>query len=359
MKIGDKVRFLNEVGGGIVAGFQGKNTVLVEDEDGFEIPMLITECVVIDTNDYNIPVKTTDNRQQTTDNGQQTMDDDDDEAHLLRPMTFKAKPVERRGGDMLNISLGFTPVNIRELSNSAFEMYLINDCNYTLSFTLLTQTNCACHVRHTGVIEPNTKLFLEEFDRSILPELEKLTLQAIAYKEEKPFLPKAPVYVGFRLDCPKFYKLHTFGESLFFEHPSYIVDVMKDDQPARSVFIDAKQLRDAILEPKREERPQVQTARNTMRNGIIEVDLHASAILETEQGMDSKAILEYQLQVFHDEMKQHIKKKGTKIVFIHGKGDGVLRNALIKELRQNYKTCIFQDASFREYGFGATMVIVK
>lgn len=358
MKIGDKVRFLNEVGGGIVAGFQGKNTVLVEDKDGFEIPMLITECVVIDTNDYNIPVKTKNNDQQTTVNRQQTPDDDE-EAHLNRPMTFKAKPVERRGGDLLNISLGFTPVNIHQLSNSAFEMYLINDCNYTLNFTLLTQTNCACHVHHSGVIKPNTKLFLEEFDRSMLPELEKLTLQAIAYKEEKTFLPKPPVYVGFRLDCPKFYKLHTFGESIFFEQPSYIVDVMKDDQPARSVFIDAKQLRDALIEPKREERSQVQTARNTMRNGIIEVDLHASAILETEQGMDSKAILEYQLQVFHDEMKQHVKKKGTKIVFIHGKGDGVLRNAIIKELRQNYKTCIFQDASFREYGFGATMVIVK
>ena len=34
MKIGDQVRFLNEIGGGRVAGFQGKNIVLVEDEDG-------------------------------------------------------------------------------------------------------------------------------------------------------------------------------------------------------------------------------------------------------------------------------------------------------------------------------------
>ena len=31
MKIGDKVRFLSEVGGGVVTGFQGKNIVLVED----------------------------------------------------------------------------------------------------------------------------------------------------------------------------------------------------------------------------------------------------------------------------------------------------------------------------------------
>src|SRR5574344_781487 len=47
MKIGDKVRFLDSIGGGKVAGFQGSNIVLVEDEDGFEIPTLITQCVVV------------------------------------------------------------------------------------------------------------------------------------------------------------------------------------------------------------------------------------------------------------------------------------------------------------------------
>ena len=55
MKIGDKVRFLNEVGGGVVRGFKGKDVVLVEDADGFEIPMSARECVVIDTDDYNKP----------------------------------------------------------------------------------------------------------------------------------------------------------------------------------------------------------------------------------------------------------------------------------------------------------------
>ena len=48
MKKGDKVRFLSETGGGIVAGFQGKNIVLVQDSDGFEIPMSINEVVVVD-----------------------------------------------------------------------------------------------------------------------------------------------------------------------------------------------------------------------------------------------------------------------------------------------------------------------
>lgn len=53
MKIGDKVRFLSEVGGGKVAGFKGNNIVLVEDEDGFEIPMPIKEVVVIGEEDYS------------------------------------------------------------------------------------------------------------------------------------------------------------------------------------------------------------------------------------------------------------------------------------------------------------------
>ena len=45
MKIGDKVKFLSETGGGKIAGFQGKNIVLVEDEDGFQIPTPVNEVV--------------------------------------------------------------------------------------------------------------------------------------------------------------------------------------------------------------------------------------------------------------------------------------------------------------------------
>ena len=54
MKIGDKVRFLSETGGGIIAGFQGKDVVLVEDEDGFQIPTSIKDVVVDGGEDYNV-----------------------------------------------------------------------------------------------------------------------------------------------------------------------------------------------------------------------------------------------------------------------------------------------------------------
>ena len=57
-------------------------------------------------------------------------------------------------------------------------------------------------------------------------------------------------------------------------------------------------------------------------------------------------------------MESYKSKSGQKIVFIHGKGDGVLRKALLDELRKKYNKCRYQDASFQEYGFGATMITI-
>ncbi len=48
IKIGDTVRFLNATGGGKVTKIEQKNNlVYVEDADGFEIPVLAQECVVV------------------------------------------------------------------------------------------------------------------------------------------------------------------------------------------------------------------------------------------------------------------------------------------------------------------------
>jgi len=58
LNIGDKVRFLSDVGGGIVCGFQPGNIVLVEDEDGFQIPAPINDVVAIETNKYNFVKRT-------------------------------------------------------------------------------------------------------------------------------------------------------------------------------------------------------------------------------------------------------------------------------------------------------------
>ena len=75
--------------------------------------------------------------------------------------------------------------------------------------------------------------------------------------------------------------------------------------------------------------------------------------------MSPQDILNYQLEVFNRTLNEHRANKGQKIIVIHGKGEGVLRNAIIHELKYKYKTYSYQDASFLEYGYGATQVTVR
>ena len=118
-------------------------------------------------------------------------------------------------------------------------------------------------------------------------------------------------------------------------------------------------IKEALLQKKETDIPaKVQRKQHQVKNEIVEVDLHIHELLDDTTGMGNAEMLNYQLDVFRQTLEEYKHKKGQKIVFIHGKGDGVLRRAILDELKRKYKTYQSQDASFREYGFGATMVTI-
>lgn len=228
MKIGDKVRFLSEIGGGRVAGFQGKNIVLVEDEDGFQMPMLISEVVVVGEEDYDtkhvVEVKA-----QSTKAALQVDLEEKELEPADKPITFKARPEEMAGGDKLSAYLAFVPMDVKELSQTRFESYIVNDSNYYLRYVYMTAEGSAWMVRADGEIEPNTKEYIEEFGREDLNTLEHCCIQLIAYKRDKHYLLKPTVNAQVRIDPVKFYKLHAFRENMFFEQPALIYTIIEND----------------------------------------------------------------------------------------------------------------------------------
>lgn len=350
MKVGDKVRFLNEVGGGIVKGFQGKDIVLVEDADGFDIPMLSKDCVVIETDDYNMKRKPSASAAPRT----------EEPVKPSKPV-ITSRPTEVKGGDTLNVMLAFVPEDIKAISSTLFEAYLVNDSNYYLYYTYLSAEGKAWKCRSHGVVEPNTKLFLEEFAKDILNELEHVAVQFIAFKEDKTCALKPAVSVQMRIDTVKFYKLHTFRESDYFTDPSLIYDIVKDDVPAKQVYVSADEIRSALLQQKggTERLKSEPIVKPNRQKVVVEIDLHIDALLDDTTGMQNSEILNYQLDKFREVLEAYKNKREQRIVFIHGKGDGVLRKAIIDEIKRKYKGYTYQDASFQEYGFGATMVTVK
>lgn len=245
MKIGDQVRFLSEVGGGRVSGFQGKNIVLVEDEDGFEIPMLMQDVVVVGNEEYdNSKVNTSGKEQPFHTSPFKTREQEEPKE---KPTTFKPKPLERREGERLNLYLSFLPDDVKEISSTGFESYLVNDSNYYMQVSLMSAEGASWRLRFCGIIEPNSKLFVEAFDRSQVNDLERLCVQAIAWKQDKPFSLKPAITTELRLNLTKFYKLHIFRPNEFFREPNWTEDVIRDDKPVRGVFVDAEQVEEAIF----------------------------------------------------------------------------------------------------------------
>ena len=212
-----------------MAGFQGKNIVLVEDEDGFQVPMLTTEVVVVGDEDYGTGhmIEVRGETSGVRDNRDQRSEEEEEPEE--KPITFKAKPMERKGGERLSAYLAFVPIDMKELSQTRFESYLINDSNYYLRYTLLTGENNAWTLRAEGELEPNTKEFIEEFGREDLNGLEHCCVQMTAYKREKTFLLKPTVNALVNVDTVKFYKLHAFRENDFFEQPALVYTLIEND----------------------------------------------------------------------------------------------------------------------------------
>lgn len=408
MKKGDKVRFLNEKGGGIIAGFQNKNIVLIEDEDGFQIPTNIKDVIVIEDScaeekalsrieekEKNIDANKTNKsiKQQLSLDPEESLDnwrniDADVKPDEDPSVGFKIPVQERIGGDKLSVYIAYVPIDKDNFSATRFESYIINDSNYYITFTyqIANESDNKWTLHAHGEVEPNTKMVLEQFGKEELNDLLRGNVQFIAYKQDKDFELKSVYDVQLKLDAKKFYNQNSFHENIFFNKPAILCTLVLDDKQRYNVTVKPEKYclevdtrKDSVCKPARIQKSvnkdnletlqkhftetspisPIRKVKKLMREDKIIIDLHADSLLETIQGMTSADILEYQLDFFRKTLEEYKNIKGQKIIFIHGKGEGVLRQSLLHELNYRYKHYSYQDASFREYGYGATQVTIK
>ncbi|MDE7092704.1 MAG: DUF2027 domain-containing protein [Muribaculaceae bacterium] len=140
-KVGDIVRFLNSIGGGRIASING-NIANVIDEDGFETPVLLREIVVVGSGD-NTAAKSSVFGPSANEMNFPSISISNKSQNIIPPTVKEPEPAlqveETPGGDKLNIVLAFEPENIKELSTTAIDTYLVNDSNYYLFFNYMTR----------------------------------------------------------------------------------------------------------------------------------------------------------------------------------------------------------------------------
>ena len=411
IKVGDTIRYLNASGGGVVKRIE-RGVAWVEGPDGFELPTPIHECVVVDSRDTFVPaykppvVKRQEPTAQqpkssapvATPATPEPVESAEQDLSFVAPLS-KGPWFDRSGGEQLQVHVAYLPVSYEHFGQSPYETYLINESNYHLLFTYSTTTTAGGYkLRSAGVLEPDMRVLVEEFDASEINDHAISHFQFIAYKPERTYRSMPPVERQVRMDVVKLVKRHAFRENPFFDEDALVIPVLEAydgtrqasaEEPApapnrsgalpqRAIERTAqatvaqkgtqkasqKPTKKASAKPQSEsKRPDTpvapQAAPAATEQTIEKVGLEAERILPNTTGMTPHEVLLYQLKNFRRELDKRLDRRGSKVVFIHGAGQGVLHQLIINRIEQDYPMVQYRDVTFDGFPMGAIEVTIS
>lgn len=341
-KIGDKVKFLNERGQGIVTRIINKTTVGVTIEDGFEIPYAISNLV--SETDKNTPLAVPVNEEIPM------------IENKVKPENQIPHPEAQEEEE--GIYLGFSPENPRNINGSDINVWLINHTSYSILFTYSIWNNGYYNMMETGSISGFDAELVQTIRRKELNDHRNFKIDALFFKKQE-YEHQSPVSNVVKLKPIKLYKENTFKENGFIADKALIFEVyrLKDEGIPEPYLITEKKLSKILFQKsKAPETPRISKphAVNNPANEV-EIDLHIEELLDDYSNMSNAEIIRVQLSHFQNALDKAVNDHLKKLIVIHGVGNGRLKQEVRALLDiQSFK---YHDASYARYGFGATEIV--
>ncbi|HYQ56821.1 MAG TPA: DUF2027 domain-containing protein, partial [Draconibacterium sp.] len=246
IKVGDKVKFLNDVGGGVVTGFVNKNTVNVEGEDGFEVPYPIKELVNVSAPELNVS--------SSSPAQQQTTAEVEAEPEYIEP---KGEIIN--GKNAAEFYFCFVPTNPKNPLSGEIELFLVNDSNFTVLFNYSYIKTDGIEAVKQGTVRSNSREKIDALVQEDLIDLPDFGFQLIYFRETESEW-NSPMVKKFRVSPVKFYKESTFRENLYFKKNALVLKITSDafqtelDKLTQDDFKKVVKAKETVETPKRKKR---------------------------------------------------------------------------------------------------------
>lgn len=256
IKIGDRVKFVSDTGVGIVRSI--KKGIAQVEVDGFEIPALVSDIVVVDSeNEAEVrrrigpstpqgggSKKTQKNNSSSY--GRISLDDGYEDDEPIDIMALKKSYASQQKSQVkdqkapepivvappftltdIEVLLAFEPtVGDRLPEESDINLTLINDSTYQLYYSIgrwerggyITTLSC-------GVIEEDTQLFIHKFARRDLANITKLHISVMPFKHTS-YVPQQMVDTDIELHPLKFVRPHSYQTNDFTERRAILFTLL-------------------------------------------------------------------------------------------------------------------------------------
>ncbi len=343
IKIGDKVRFLNDVGGGVVTGFVNKTMVNVEDQDGFEVPYPINQLVNL-------------SEAERAEKGEIAKPVEKPDENELQVTAVQKQGMKLAGKDSPDFYFCLVPDDPKNPLGSETKLWLVNDSNFSVLYNYFHFRDEKYERIKYGSVPSNSKEILASIDQNDLTDLPDFVFQIIYSSEtDKDLHPVVTKKI--KVSPVKFYKEKSFQPNVFFSKNAMVLQITPN---IFATEVDKLTEEDLIkvVEQKSEQKAEEKKIKKQTPE-VVEVDLHINMMMDNAYGLSKLDMLQLQKDRVESEMRSAIQNGARKIIFIHGVGQGVLKQEIAKLLKSKFPRYQFHDASFQEYGYGATMVMLR
>lgn len=375
-KTGDKVKFLNRVGGGYVTKVLANSMVKVMVEGGFEYPVLENELILIDPKssleryfdeDFNVPKP--DRKPQVEEyelnRDLQFQSKESKEKERDKDFIGEIKLIDNPDGDKLDkgLILAFIPKSQLVLTKDELTVSIINYTDYTIYYNIYQKKSLRKFIGlDVDKISPFSRINLCIIKREDLVNWLSCVFQALFSTKSAVIVPN-PINTEINLKLSHFDIKDNYRTS----------NIMTDK--AMLIMLDDIYYNEKLNTPKEEKNKDIIIAeeklnaeataipvqlidRHKTDKRKAEVDLHISALRKDYSNLKSGEIISIQKQYFIDALENGIMNHYKEIVFIHGIGNGVLKEILLNILKTDYDDLAVYNAPFNKYGNGAIVVEV-
>lgn len=355
-KPGDKVRFLNQSGGGIVTKIISPQMLHVAIEDGFEIPILTNELLLVDTSDAGS--RFFDKVQRTTseppDNSKKS---ETGNSPASEPEDFdRFFPIKKvKGSDAENVWLAFRPHEQKWLITGLIDVCLLNPTVYDMLYSFLVKKPDHQWIgADYNVLPPESGITVATLNRDELDDWLEGSVQMLFQKVTQERL-IMPVNSAYRLKPSRLLKEDNYIRNNFISDRILMVSltVLQASEFSPESLEGADLPVDSRIKT---EMPKALIDKHRIGPFEAEVDLHISMLEANYPNLSNFEILKIQTDYFQKSLESGLEAQYRKITFIHGIGNGTLRTAII-ELLKSYEELTVQNAPFKKYGYGAIEVI--
>lgn len=317
MKIGDKVRLLHGNEEGTITKISSGGRIEVEIEDGFRIPVMKNEIVVINESE----------RQYFGD------------GKIAEPKVTSSLNVSSRSAE--GLYLGYIPLNDKDHS-----LYFINNTESDFAYAIAEMFGENSRTISAGLSKAKSHNKLDEKSIVKFEEWPPLHLQCIPVNSriEKMRLP--------------FGKTVKFKAATFFKSKGMIPLL---DKEGYFIKLDHQEKDFNVRQLNRElnEEKEVEIQRKQFHRPEKEIDLHIEKLTADHDLMSNSEMLKLQMEVFEKNLNYAIASGMDEISFIHGIGNGVLKKEIHKYLSQLDNIKYFQDTQKSKFGYGATLIRIN